>query len=77
MNAPEIVQQLAAQAGGNPIAWKEYDGYFVIVFEDGRKLRFEKKDAGQPRHSITNADIKEHVGEDGKNKSRKRKDIEQ
>ncbi len=42
MHIPPIIQQLAATAGGTPIAWKEYDHHYVIVFEDGRKLAFRK-----------------------------------
>ncbi len=43
---PAIVLALAAavpQLGPlapRPIAWKEYPGEWVVVFEDGRKLRF-------------------------------------
>ncbi len=35
------VPQLGPQPP-RPIAWKEYPGEWVIVFEDGRKLRFVK-----------------------------------
>ncbi len=41
-NIPAIVIALASQAKGNPIAWKQYPDRTVIVFEDGRKLIFEK-----------------------------------
>ncbi len=39
---PALVAALAAQAKGNPISWK-IDKYVTIVFEDGRKLTFEKE----------------------------------
>ncbi len=44
MHIPPIIQQLAATAGGTPIAWKEYEHHYVIVFEDGRKLTFPNVD---------------------------------
>ena len=64
MDAPAIIQQLATQAGGTPIAWKEFDDHFVIVFEDGRKLTFQKADPAQTRRTMTPANVKEHVGQD-------------
>ncbi len=42
MLIPPIIQQLAARAGGGPIAWKEYANRIVIVFDTGHKLTFEK-----------------------------------
>ena len=64
MDAPAIIQQLAAASRGTPIAWKEYDDHIVIVFEDGRKLTFQKIDPGKPRREQTLTDVKEHVGQD-------------
>ncbi len=82
MNAthfPQIVQELAASAGGTPIAWKEYDDHFAIVMEDGRKLTFQKARSSavsKPRLQQTLDDFKEHVGEDKpkRKSSRSKKD---
>jgi hypothetical protein len=48
---PQIVLTLAKEAATErvpnpkPIAWKQYPGSWVIVFEDGRKLNFVKTEA--------------------------------
>lgn len=39
---PAVILGLASQVNGSPIAWKEYPDRVVIVFEDGRKLTFDK-----------------------------------
>ncbi len=48
MPIPPIIQQLAARAGGTPIAWKEYADRYVIVFESGHKLTFDKATSIDP-----------------------------
>lgn len=40
-DAPALVNALAEQAGGHPIAWKVGAAVVVIVFEDGRKLTLD------------------------------------
>lgn len=39
---PALVVQLAQQSKGNPIAWNVKPDVVVIVFEDGRKLTFDR-----------------------------------
>ncbi len=63
-NAPAIVQQLAARAGGTLIKWRETDSAFILVFEDGRKLTIQKNNPELPRSEQTIADMHEHIGVD-------------
>ena len=43
LDAPATVLALAAAAGAIPLAWHEYPDRWVIVMQDGRKLRFAKQ----------------------------------
>jgi hypothetical protein len=39
---PPVVVELAKQSNGSPISWNVQAAQVVIVFEDGRKLTFER-----------------------------------
>jgi hypothetical protein len=71
--APQIVVDLAASVGlTEALKWREEDTHFIIIANDGRKFTFQKLDARQARENMSTADFKEHVGEEAKNKSRKK-----
>ncbi len=72
MNAPLIVQQLAATVQGVPLAWREYDDKWVIIMEDGRKLTFKKAEIGTPRAQDTVQDYKAGVEETPQDKHRRK-----
>ena len=41
---PALVATLSKKSKGNPIAWAEKLEHVVIVFQDGRKLTFNRAD---------------------------------
>ena len=47
IEVPIEIKTLAKQANGNPIAWRFTEDAIVIVFEDGRKLTFEREPASK------------------------------
>jgi len=42
-NTPSIVSELSRQVNGVPISWLVAPDHVTIVFQDGRKLTFDKE----------------------------------